>query len=691
MTAPVDRPNLGRAASETNLNGEGQANSDSSTDNGSDLNREVAALSNKLISAINHQTKLDDSLAATKHELELSKARIRQLEATAKEHADMMAKGLLVEKKDVEDETARLMNRLKAESMQRGQAEKDKRQIEQELENLTTALFDEAHKMVSAAHKERDAVQRKNEQLKAQVMDTESLLASHQEQLAELKEVIAQMTQEREEREGAIPGTPRTPGLSRRRSRASLVQIFDALNLSGSDEMPPCPPTSLINLVHPVLRHDTASYKDFCELFCQPKPVEFQKTHPAGRVSGGSFTSIQLMGVGLSMPSPGQSMFGRKRVESGSTTHSPANSTSGGSMDSQNHLAALKESKFFKRVMLEDVEPTLRLDCAPGLSWLARRNVLSAITDGSLVIDPMPSSPKVTIFACALCGENKADEQHARTHRMRTSESPNAQRYPLCWYCTNRLRSVCDFMAFLRTLREGLWKCEGEGDQKHAWEESVKLREAMFWARIGGGVIFSVHSPAFREFRDETLTNGQTETPPRTPMMPNMADQGKLTIPKKRRSQNNPFLTPERQITRGGLRIPSPLDLSAPNMSDTDDSSTNGTIFIERATDSEKEEYGQPYDSSEELATVIEIDNEKQPDTPVSASPIILGQEQEDHDEHDLPPHAEDIPLPESRPTSQAISLRSPIIITQDIPKPPQVLSPTPIEPPASPQIPGGW
>lgn len=147
MTAPVVRPNLGRSASETILNGEGQANSDSSTDNGSDLNREVAALSNKLISAINHQTKLDDSLAATKHELELSKARIRQLEATAKEHADMMAKGLLVEKKDVEDETARLMNRLKAESMQRGQAEKDKRQIEQELENLTTALFDEAHKV----------------------------------------------------------------------------------------------------------------------------------------------------------------------------------------------------------------------------------------------------------------------------------------------------------------------------------------------------------------------------------------------------------------------------------------------------------------------------------------------------------------------------------------------------------------
>ncbi|KAF8242492.1 hypothetical protein K440DRAFT_478094, partial [Wilcoxina mikolae CBS 423.85] len=488
-----------------------------------DLNREVAALSNKLISAINHQTKLDDSLSATKHELELSKTRIRQLEAVAKEHADMMAKGLLVERKEVETETQRLMNRLKEESMQRGQAEKDKRHIEQELENLTTALFDEANKMVSAARKERDAVDRKNEQLRAQLADTESLLASHQEQLAELKAVMAQMTKEREENEGMSTGTPNTPRLAKRHSKESLARICEALNLmpnsSNIEDVPPCPPTALINLVHPVLRHDIASYRDFCEVLIQPKPNEV-KSSPAGRLSGGSFASMQIMGMGLSMPSPsqgataiGNSLFGMKRrVDSGSTTHTPSGSASS-TMDTQAHLAALKESKFFKRVMMEDVEPTLRLDCAPGLSWLARRNVLSAITEGSLVIDPMPSSPKVTIFACALCGESKADEQHARTHRMRTSDSPNAQRYPLCWYCTSRLRSVCDFMAFLRTLKEGLWKCEGEGDQKHAWEESVKLREAMFWARIGGGVIFSVHSQAFREFRD----GQQTETPPRTP------------------------------------------------------------------------------------------------------------------------------------------------------------------------------
>lgn len=112
-----------------------------------DLNQEVAALSNKLIKAINHQTLLDDSLTATKHELELSKARIRQLEAVTKDHEQMMANGLLVDRKDMETEHEQFMKRITEEKSQRSKAERDKKTIEQELEHLTTALFEEANKV----------------------------------------------------------------------------------------------------------------------------------------------------------------------------------------------------------------------------------------------------------------------------------------------------------------------------------------------------------------------------------------------------------------------------------------------------------------------------------------------------------------------------------------------------------------
>lgn len=112
------------------------------------LGHEVAALSDKLIKAINHQTALEEGLEETKHELTMSKSRIRQLEGIAREHADMMAKGLLVEKKEVEMETRQLMNKLLEESHQRGKAEKEKKNIEQDLENLTSSLFEEANKVI---------------------------------------------------------------------------------------------------------------------------------------------------------------------------------------------------------------------------------------------------------------------------------------------------------------------------------------------------------------------------------------------------------------------------------------------------------------------------------------------------------------------------------------------------------------
>ena len=112
-----------------------------------DLNSEVATLSNKLISAINHQTNLDDTLAATRHELDAARARVKQLEAATQEHEKLLARGILVKKTDVDQETMKLMSRLADEKKQRSVAEKDKKGIELELETLTSALFEEANQV----------------------------------------------------------------------------------------------------------------------------------------------------------------------------------------------------------------------------------------------------------------------------------------------------------------------------------------------------------------------------------------------------------------------------------------------------------------------------------------------------------------------------------------------------------------
>lgn len=162
-------------------------------------------LSTKLINAINHQTTLVDTLNETRHELEASRERVRQLEIETAGHASMIADGSLLRLADVQLERKSLLSRMTEEAKRRVTAEKDKAAIELELENLTTALFEEANKMVitarEVAQQDHEDMQRRNDQLKAQLADTQALLKSHQEELAGLKQVIRRCMTEKEEKE----------------------------------------------------------------------------------------------------------------------------------------------------------------------------------------------------------------------------------------------------------------------------------------------------------------------------------------------------------------------------------------------------------------------------------------------------------------------------------------------------------
>lgn len=111
-----------------------------------DLSSEVEALSNKLINAINQQTNLDDTLSATRHELNIARERIKQLEQKEQEHTELVSRGILIRKSVADLEKNRLAIALGEERKQKAEIEKDKKNMEKELENLTTALFEEANK-----------------------------------------------------------------------------------------------------------------------------------------------------------------------------------------------------------------------------------------------------------------------------------------------------------------------------------------------------------------------------------------------------------------------------------------------------------------------------------------------------------------------------------------------------------------
>ncbi|WPH01735.1 rab guanine nucleotide exchange factor sec2 [Acrodontium crateriforme] len=482
-----------------------------------DLSAEVAMLSTKLVNAINYQTNLDDSLQQARHELEQARKELARVQAEKKELDDQVASGALIQKSSIDRTMAQLRADVIMERTAREAADKAKKETEGELENLTTALFQEANTMVASARKDTEAVERRNSQLRSQLNDTELLLASQQEQLRDLKDTMERMERSSEyestgQRESAsIPSTP-------------ITANFDALNLSPSagsaTDIPPEHPLHFSHLLAPILRQDVAAYGEFQELITiggRITPVPHSRsTSNNHNIASSSQTNLNAGIIASSPNVPGAFSF--------SANSSPQ------SVNFPQSGPPLKESKFYKRVLIEDLEPTLRLDLAPGLNLFSRRTVLSALLQGGLVVEPFLPSTKVygPIFSCALCGESRKNEPYLRKHRFRTSEEDSAQRYPLCDYCLNRVRASGDFVGFLRMIRDGHWKAESAEEQKSAWEESVRLRERMFWARLGGGVV-PVHQPQRREITETPSTAAMKSARPSLESVPEASPEAKMT------------------------------------------------------------------------------------------------------------------------------------------------------------------
>ncbi|KAK2017958.1 GDP/GTP exchange factor Sec2p [Colletotrichum eremochloae] len=555
-----------------------------------DLNDEVATLSAKLINAINHQTTLDDTLSATRQELERAREKIKHLEKQNESQREMLAGDIWIRRKTAEDEKKTIMLRVTQEKKLREDAEKETKRIEQELENLTTALFEEANKMVISAKEEarleQEALQKKNDHLRSQLGDMEALLTSQQQQLADLKHVMEQLTAEKDD--ATIGTAPSSPGFSK-------LEIKDDERSEGLvpsslvDPTSPTYPTSLTHLIQPVLRTDLGAFEDFVNL------TRLSRNRAGSRVSSGSFNGLHGLGLGIggstssAHPSNASTASLSTTVTSATSSPQTPNTPASVSSTASSNLGppppALKETKFFKRVLAEDVEPTLRLDIAPGLSWLARRSVLNAMSDGSIVVEPIPANApfaslvKPQFYPCSLCGDARKDEEYLRTYRFRTSESETAQRYPLCKYCLGRVRSTCDFLNFLRILKDGHWRAEGEDAEKAAWEESVRLREQMFWSRIGGGVVPANH-PVPSSDRSPRISQ---ESDAR-----DAAPETVITVAESPNDNDTPFATPLEEAATPvdtGVSLTRPSTPCSSNKNSTDSLSLGKNDITEKEGD----------------------------------------------------------------------------------------------------------
>jgi hypothetical protein len=436
-----------------------------------DLESKVASLSTRLLQTVDRQVELEEEVQFLRRQLNTVRRENIKLE-------DDISQGLLVSKDDLD-----------AEREKRVGAEQKSQRLQNEIEELTGSLFGEANKMVEDARRETAEIIQKNEHLQKVIDEKNVLLDNMQQQLSALKEVIQEI-EEKEIKE------VRDSQLHRLSNRRTVLTINDPVTTAiddtdGNHSPPPTQDIALSTILHsiqrPFLRRDTSVYNEFDGFL----------RHVA--------------------------MYHKLRNSSPALSSRPATPDSN---------VPLKEFKVFKRSMSEDIDPTLRLDQSPHLSWLARRTVMSSIIDGIAVVEPISgvnegrgSRMVATKADCMLCGETRdSAPAYWRLHNLKVgrsddktagqssgffsptmsnssgtasstntagSQSPNTSNglvstgHPLCHYCLNRVRSVCDFVAFMRAIRDQVWKAQNDQGRAKAWDEFARLKERMFWARQG--------------------------------------------------------------------------------------------------------------------------------------------------------------------------------------------------------------
>ncbi|CDZ96854.1 Guanine nucleotide exchange factor [Phaffia rhodozyma] len=132
---------------------------------------------------------------------------------------------------------------------------------------------------------------------------------------------------------------------------------------------------------------------------------------------------------------------------------------------------------FFARVITEDHEPALRLDFAPGVSWLNKKSISQAVIDSMLIVEPVSAAqvfsqkPEGDIV-CALSGElispasanpllqnaepnSTSSAAPPQTRAPAVSQSPSEKStslYPVAeGWSLDRLRATCELWRFVKT------------------------------------------------------------------------------------------------------------------------------------------------------------------------------------------------------------------------------------------------
>ncbi|GMF63307.1 unnamed protein product [[Candida] boidinii] len=94
-----------------------------------------------------------------------------------------------------------------------------------------------------------------------------------------------------------------------------------------------------------------------------------------------------------------------------------------GRVNKRFEYSIIKETQFFKSLLTYDIEPTLRIDLAPGVGYFNRKSLLSALVEGRVVIEPISG---VTEFWKAAQLKNQQQNQNENQSTSSLDSSSNS-------------------------------------------------------------------------------------------------------------------------------------------------------------------------------------------------------------------------------------------------------------------------
>ncbi|OWZ72438.1 hypothetical protein AYX14_02173 [Cryptococcus neoformans] len=403
------------------------------------LSDQTHALNSKLIASISHSADLEDELQLVRDRHVALGERAKSLEEERNRWEESMKTGLLVERDQIRDEMQRLAAGLVEEERRRGSAEEKRAQVENEVDDLTAKLFDQANTMVATERMSRAQAEARLRSTEENLANAEAAVQAMQVQLQSLSVVTSD--------DKALSG----PSLSRKYVSShipysefiSFIQHLRAARPLADHAKQSSPPPVVTNLLaQPFLARVIAE---------DHEPTVRLESAPAlsflsRRTVGNAIISGDLVIEPVSLANVLQS--------TGSSQHDLACSLCGKKVFHAVPSSPATGSYFAAPV------PHPQRNSGSGTSRFSLKpffNTSNSLSNGSSV------SPKNSpLTSPSLPGSSSSASTHVFVFRIARSQGTitplgekesSSKLYPICksGWCLERLRATCELWHFVRT------------------------------------------------------------------------------------------------------------------------------------------------------------------------------------------------------------------------------------------------